>query len=161
MLTWREYEGNIPVRPAEDWNFFEHDGYDLAQYLHLFAQGVNDGIIFREGNPIEGSISTLQCFRRLGHSIHLVTDRFVGDRAQENTEQWLREWSVPYDSLTYTKDKTVVRTDWFLDDKPSNVDALRKAGCRAFLLNKGRLDQVGHPFLVRSWLDFEIRVLSG
>lgn len=102
----------------------------------------------------------LRTLKDQGHSLHVVTDRSVGRRSQASTEAWLAEHGVPYDSATYTADKTLMRTDVFVDDMPSNVLALREAGCAAFLFATGRDDQQGFrpDWVVRSWEDFVERV---
>ena len=157
VLTWRQW-ANVKVRPAEEWAFYERDGYTTESYLNKFAQGVDAGIIFATGKPIWGAWEMVDRLHSAGHTIHLVTDRSVGVLSQANTEKWLRHWQFHYDSLTYAKNKTVVRTDAFLDDKPQNVDELRAVGCAAFLFDRGRTDQVGHPYLVRSLEEFEQRI---
>ena len=89
----------------------------------------------------------------MGHTIHFVTDRFIGRKAQQATVEWLQEHEIQYDSLTFSADKTLIKTDIFLDDKPSHVDDLRAVGVEAWLLNCGRSDQTGHPYLC-TWTEF-------
>lgn len=139
---------------ATRWAFYEDWGYSLAEYLDLYRQGVDDGFIFAEGDPIPDAWDALTEIRERGHTVHLVTNRFVGRFAHANTEHWLNRWHVPYDTLTYARDKTAVRTNVFLDDKPSNVDELRAVGCRAYVYDRGRSDQANRPYLVSGWSDF-------
>ncbi len=137
------------------WSFYEDWGYTTEQFLKFFEDAVDKGIMFAEGAPILGSLETLRNLKRDGHTLHIVTDRFVGRRSQELTGYWLQSRHVPFDTLTFAKDKTIVPTDVFIDDKPSNVDALREAGCSAYLYNRHRDDQWQHPALVDSWEAFE------
>lgn len=153
VKMWRMYAG-VEVRDAECWNFFELDGYDVPTYLKVYESGVNDRVILRYGQPIEGSIEALHQLRADGHTIHIITDRFVGQHAQENTEYWLEKHAVPYDSLTYAKDKTVLNVSAYIDDKPANVDAMSNVGVLAFLLDRGRTDQAGHMYAITSWERF-------
>ena len=72
-------------------------------------------VIFRKGEPLPGAPSALRALKTLGHGVHVVTDRAVGHCSPANTEAWLAEHHLPYDSITYTRDKTVVRTEVFID----------------------------------------------
>ena len=130
--------------PATCWEFYEKDwGYTEDEFLGLFEAGVDSGAVFLEPGPLPGSVEAVQALKAAGHTVHIVTDRFVGKRSHANTEEWLAKHDVPFDSLTYSRDKTVVRTDAFIDDNPRNVLALREVGCAAFLLDVGRTDQEG------------------
>ncbi len=155
--AFRRYAG-LEVRPARQWNFFEDDGYTEAQFLAIFEEGVDAGVIFAVGDPIVGSVEALQELRRQGHTIHIVTDRFVGKLPHANTEAWLALWGIEYNSLTYTRDKTILRLDAAIDDRPAHVDALRLVGCHSYLLDRGRTDQVGHRRLVADWPEFVRKV---
>jgi 5'(3')-deoxyribonucleotidase len=144
------------------WEFYKEQwGYTTAEFLDLYRRAVDNSYLFSQGVPIEGSIDGINELKDLGHTIHFATDRFVGKFAQANTEQWLIANEIHYDSLTYTKDKTIVRADAFIDDKPSNVDDLLKIGCKAYLYDYGRRDQVQYPYPfqhVYSWPEFVERV---
>lgn len=141
---------------AQRWEFYEDWGYPLDEFLRLFAAGVDAGFVFRKGLPAPGALDALHTLKRAGHSLHVVTDRSIGSCAQASTEAWLQEHKVPYDSITYAADKTIVRTDVFVDDKPENVLALREVGCAAFMWDNGRKDQAEFPveWTVRSWGEF-------
>ena len=91
---------------------------------------------------------------------HIVTDRSVGKYSQANTEEWLARHQVPYDTITCARDKTVVGTDAFIDDKSENVVALREAGSAAFLLRSShnRRDAVPSGWVVDNWGDFVAQV---
>ena len=145
----------LPYAPATCWAFYESHGYSTEEFLSAFANGVDDGHIFITGEPLPDSVETMHRLKDAGHSLHIVTDRFIGNMSHANTSEWLARCKVPYDSLTFSRDKTIARVSTFLDDKPSNVDDLRAAGIEAFLLDCDRTDQVGHPWLTSSWAEFE------
>jgi 5' nucleotidase, deoxy (Pyrimidine), cytosolic type C protein (NT5C) len=138
-------------------------GIAWEDFNDLWKAGVENGYIWRVGVPLPGSCAAIHAIRERGHTVHLVTHRNnmpAAERlAQANTEAWLYERGIPYDTITYAEDKTVAKVDMFLDDKPSNVDALRAAGVEAWLLHRNLAphdwqDQAGHPYLIRTWDDF-------
>lgn len=141
--------------PGKKWNFYQDWGYTRRQFLKFYKDSVNAGFMFSHGTPIEGSTEGMQALKDSGHSIHIVTDRAVGRIPQANTELWLRSKKIPFDSITYGWDKTLVRSDFFIDDKPSHVISLRQVGCNAFLFHC-REDQEGFPpeWTVENWLEF-------
>lgn len=148
--------------PAREWAFYESWGYPVDEFLKHYREGVDAAFILSVGVPIAGARDAILALQSSGHTIHFVTDRFVGECAQANTEEWLTTWEIPYDSITYTKDKTVVQTDAFIDDKVTNVDELRAVGCLAYVFDRGRSEQQGHPHLISDWPAFvaEIERLS-
>ncbi len=146
--------------PATRWEFYEDWGYTEDEFLGLYEAGVDAGAVFLEPGPLPGSVEAVQALKAAGHTVHIVTDRSVGKRSHANTEEWLARHNVPFDSLTYSRDKTVVRTDAFVDDIPRNVLVLREAGCAAFMLDRGRTDQAGarEEWAVASLADFVEKV---
>ena len=114
------------------WHFFEEQwGYSRDEFLAHVARGVNAGVIFRSGLPIPGSIRALHQIAEAGHRIHIVTARFAPGAetsVAESTRWWLETYDVPHASLTISADKSVVDTDVFIDDSPTNYAALEAAG---------------------------------
>jgi FMN phosphatase YigB (HAD superfamily) len=148
------------------WEFYLTDwGIQTYLFLELCDKGVDAGYIFKTGEPMPGALRAMRELKAAGHGLHIITDRFFGSLSEYNTRCWLAEHDVPFDTLTFSKDKTCVPTDMFIDDKPENVLALRAAGCHAFLLNAmGRKDQAGfEPAIsVHNWHEFvqEVRKLT-
>ena len=145
------------------WEFYKTDwGMELDEYLKWFEDGVNAGEVFRTGEPFPDSVETLDILADMGHSLYIITDRGVGDPeiVTDSTKEWLSNWDIPHEGLIISSDKTSAPTDYFIDDRPKNVDALRAVGTKAFLLKSPpgadypRKDQAGHPYLIDSWADF-------
>jgi hypothetical protein len=140
--------GDFP--DATKWEFYEDWGMDWEAFLDLYCQGVEEDYVFRQGQPIDGALRALRVLQADGHTIHLITDRFIGYGAIPLTEGWLYKWDIPYDTLTFAADKTIIDADILFDDRPSNVDAWRALGRTAFLFPHNgyyiRDDQVGHPY---------------
>lgn len=127
----------VDVDPnSGDWYYYR-TAYTDQEFLDAFAFGVDNGIIFT-GPANDGFAEMIKAIKMHGHSVHIVTDRSVGSpgNAQRNTIAWLAQHGVPYDSITFSRDKTVVKTDFFIDDKLENYDALREAGTACYLLNR-------------------------
>lgn len=119
------------------WEFYLDWKLTLDEFLIHFTEGVDAGHIFWKGEPFKDAARQVQRLKADGHTVHIVTDRFVGmpGMAASATFNWLEDHFIQYDSVTFSADKTVARTDYFLDDKPANIAALTQAGsCEAYLL---------------------------
>lgn len=141
-------------RPATRWHFYEELGMSDAQFLERYERAVDERHLFLSREPFPDAVKAINAIYDAGHSVHIVTDRFVGEHAQIDTVAWLDDWEIPRDSLTFAKDKTIVRCDTFVDDRVENVDALRAVGCAAWLLDRGREEQQGHRWLIKGWEEF-------
>lgn len=121
------------------WDFFEGWGLNLNEYLDLYRAGVDAGYVLRVGDPYPGAVDATRTLAAAGHSIHIVTDRSVGTDAgapARHTAAWLAEHGFVFDSLTFSSDKTVVPTDYFIDDRYENYVARRSAGQNCHLLTR-------------------------
>jgi hypothetical protein len=121
------------------WDFFEGWGLTLNEYLDLYRTGVDAGYVLRVGAPLAGSVEAINRIAAAGHSIHIVTDRSVASSPglpAQLTEAWLHEHRIPFDTLTMSADKTVVPTDFFIDDRYENYVSRVQAGLSCHLLNR-------------------------
>ena len=131
-------------RIAEEMDFFrlwkneKGEGIENDQFIDIMHKGVDAGIIFYHGDPRPGARKALEDLRYYGHKIHIITDRTFGfeNRSHSLTKEWLKNHDIPYDSLTFSADKTIKYTDIMIDDKIENYDDLDRAGTYAFLLNR-------------------------
>jgi hypothetical protein len=103
--------------------------------------------------------------RAAGHRVHLITARGTRDSAicetiQKHTWNWLLDYRVPADSLTFSKDKTVRHTDYFVDDSADNWVSLVKAGTRAYLFDAPWNAHVVTRFRVNSVSEFADIILE-
>lgn len=149
-----DYDAYPPFR-ADDWYFFKEWGISTEEFLRLNAEAVDEGILFRRGHSIPGSIPTLRYLSDQGHSIHIITHRTFGTQSGANTFEWLQNHGVPHDTVTFAEDKTFIGVDLLLDDRVKNVDASRAAGIPAVLFSQ-RWNREAHnrlPF-VSGWSDF-------
>ena len=120
--------------------WFDADGMGISteDFLEICHAGTDDGIIFYHGEPFNDARESLQRLRDEGHKIHIITDRFFGtdNYSHHLTERWLDDHKVPYDSLTFSSDKTIITTDIMIEDKIENYDQLEQDGCYSILLDR-------------------------
>lgn len=121
------------------WNFFEGWGLTVDEYMDLYQSGVDAGYVLRVGEPLPGSVEATQRLAEAGHTVHIVTDRSVGSTpgvSARHTAAWLAEHGFVFHSLTFSSDKTVVPTDFFIDDKYENYVARVQVGLDCHLLTQ-------------------------
>ena len=129
-----------------------------SEFYKLCSQGIDDGHIYLSGEPAEGFVKALKHLRKNMHTIHICTARMIGRKDASNTIEWLQKHKVPYDSITFGSDKTIVDVDVFLEDKPKNFFALENYGIRSFLFDQPYNRDVDTEFRVTSWEDFANKV---
>jgi hypothetical protein len=130
-------------RPAEVWKGWEQYGIPEDVYWDLWADfALADG--YRTKAPLPGAAEALRKLHFEGHRIHLVTARGFLARAEEIrawTPEWLEEFAIPYDTLSFTHDKSGaqielgVNFDFAFDDSPKNFQGLLDSGVNAYLVN--------------------------
>lgn len=137
LWGWCRYDEATLPEPTR-WEFYEDWGLTLDQFIEVCNEGVNAGVIFSHGDPFPGTKDALLALKAKGHTIHIVTDRSFGSngRSEGATRAWLDRHKLPFDSITFSADKTIVNTDFFVDDKLQNYDALRAAGVEVYLYDR-------------------------
>lgn len=120
--------------------------------------------LYSRGEPLPGAVETIKLLKSEGHEIHFITARLIeqfGPLTEQNTYEWLKDRDIPWDTVTFSHDKTVVPVDIFLDDKIENVDAVLATGTDAWLMyDPPRTDQLYHPRFIKSFDDFYLKVLD-
>lgn len=124
------------------WEVYAEYGCTRERWWATLKDATIDGTLYL-GDPYPDSVGALWRLERAGHQLHLVTargthtdDLELRSLIEAATHRWIGEWHIPYDSLTFSKDKTVVPADYAVDDNVSNYDALEKAGAVSFLVNR-------------------------
>jgi hypothetical protein len=120
------------------WHFHEQWGVTKEELGRAAMDGVDAGVVLTWGVPLPGAKETMDRIKALGHTIHIVTDRSAGEpgNAQAATIKWLHAHDLPYDTVTFARDKTIANVDMFIDDKLDNYDALQMAGTLVYLLDR-------------------------
>lgn len=132
-ITQEQFE----LAGQKEWSLSKAWGIADDEFEELFINGVNAGQVFRYGIPEPGSIEALHRLREKGHTIHVITARVVGEKFAHNTLDWFHEVGLPYDSVHFTGDKTVVSgVDVLFDDHENNYRACTAAGMRVVLIDR-------------------------
>lgn len=123
---------------AQTWDWFLdwETSEEFGKNLH---ESVDAGHMYWLGELYEPQIAqNLRDLKASGHSIHVVTARTFGVLRcpEQATRHWFDNNDLVYDTLTISKDKTVVETDVFLEDNLKNYDVLEAAGIRSYLVNR-------------------------
>ena len=130
--------------PKSYWNFYEdwqnEDGtpWTFEQFKELVDWGVDRGYVF-SGHWREHALESVERVAKMGHHIIIVTDRSWGSdprNSHRNTVDAYARAGLDYDELIFSADKTVGKTDTFVEDKIDNYDALVAAGIPTWLVNR-------------------------
>jgi 5'(3')-deoxyribonucleotidase len=136
------YEGLHPDQLHKDathWGFYEDWGLTDEEFLLHCNRAADIGVLFGSGGCLDRADEDVRAAYAAGHEIHIITDRGFGTTpfaSKRNTMRWLLKMDIPFHSLTFAKDKTVVRTDVMCEDKPANYEALVAAGTDAYLIDR-------------------------
>ncbi len=130
--------GEIPPVPqTQTWNFFEEPGWDatLEDYLKWCNEASAAGHLFNSQPPHPGAVQGIKALKERGHTIHIMTYRmFPG--AIANTAAFIEKWDIPFDTISWTKDKTLVPVDIMIEDNVGNAEALHDAGVIAVIVDR-------------------------
>lgn len=138
------------------WSPFEEYGCTAQAWYDALEVATLDGSLY-SGEPLPGAVEALERLREAGHSIHLVTARgFLahGDLIKRQTIDWIIDYRVPHDTLTFSRDKTLVRVDVFADDSERNITQLVAAGVRCCLIDADHNRHATHPWRAPSFAAF-------
>lgn len=123
---------------VDSWDLHDCWAIDHTELWDLVNVGIDAGYVFFYGEPYADVVTSLDKLQSAGHTIHLVTARVsqTPGSAEYYTTDWLKHWKIPYNSLTFSADKTVVKADFALDDKEENASALRDNGVKTFIMDQ-------------------------
>lgn len=123
------------------WEFYEDWGIRLPEFLYLCRQAADAHKLWNCGGVWGGDdvVEALYQLQDDGHTLHVITHREFGSHKAVSafqTAQWLHRCHVPYDTLTFSGDKTIVSTDWMIEDNVDNYLSLEASGCRSVLIDR-------------------------
>jgi len=119
--------------PPTRWDWFRQYTDGAVLWDRFWDDAVRDKAVLTTCEPIAGAIPALLLLEELGHEVVFITHRWPEFAA--DTEWWLAERGIPF-LVAYVADKSTVECDFYVDDKPENVVALRTAGKRAVLFGR-------------------------
>lgn len=123
--------------PWIDWHGHRKYGITDETFVEDLMEFAELGM-FTDRPPYPGALDAAQRLQDAGHTNHVVTDRPAA--AHDGTRQWLDNIGFAYDTLQFSRDKTVFMEIsngpyYGIDDRIENVRNLRAAGVEALLLN--------------------------
>lgn len=121
----------------QGWSGYSAWGLDKASWRAWCDRAADEGVLFNSMAPYPGAAEAMRELTAAGHFLHLVTARDFGTDYSwvRNTCAWLSRFEIPFHSLTFDPDKTVVEVDVFVEDNLSNHDALVDVGRRVYLID--------------------------
>jgi 5'(3')-deoxyribonucleotidase len=147
-----------PSYGLTEWNLSSMGTYED---LHRFA--VTQRNLFRNLAPMRGAAAALRRLSQAGVRIRIITHRlylkYFHEEAVQQTVAWLEHHGVPYWDLCFMKDKGAVGADLYLEDSPTNVQALRASGNPTIVFENSTNRELEEP-RARSWGDVE-RLVAG
>jgi beta-phosphoglucomutase-like phosphatase (HAD superfamily) len=149
---------NTPTYGFPEWGLRDHRDYDR---LHRYA--VTQKALFLEMPPISGAVPALRRLSVEGIRIRIATHRlfisYFHEAAGSQTIRWLEKHGIPYWDLCLIEDKSAVKADLFMEDKPSNVLAIHEQGIPVVIMSNpmnAHEDLPGER--VHSWRDAEATI---
>lgn len=148
--------------PQTTWDFSGWGIRDRDHFLELHHAAVIDHRMFSWMEAIEGAADALwrlsdECgvwIRVITHRLHVKGGHSV---AVSDTCLWLDAHNIPYRDICFLGAKPQVGADLYIDDSPSNIAALRGAGCNAVVFDQPYNRHVDGP-RVSGWDECEAYV---
>jgi 5'(3')-deoxyribonucleotidase len=140
-----------------EWKLKRSGGYEA---LHRFAVTQRD--LFRVLIPVPGAPAVLRRLSAKNIRIRIITHRlyikFFHLETVKQTTEWLDHHGIPYWDLCFMKDKSAVGANLYIEDAPSNVEALRANGHPTIVFTNSTNVDLPEP-RADSWEEVEVLVL--
>jgi 5'(3')-deoxyribonucleotidase len=147
-----------PGYGLEEWNLPAVGTYDD---LHRFAVTQRD--LFRNLTPMAGAPAALRRLSQQRIRIRIITHRLYikhfHQQAVQQTVGWLDHYGIPYWDLCFMKDKSAVGANLYIEDSPTNIEALRAEGHPTIVLSNSTNLHLAGP-RASSWPEAERLVLE-
>ncbi len=122
LKLWREKHADKPFIPLEQrTTFYVEDQYPV-DLKDLVFETFSSANFFRSLEPIDGGIKAMNELQQMGHEVFICTSPLV---SYQNCVLEKYEWVDAYlgkewvDTIILTRDKTMVKGDILIDDRPS------------------------------------------
>lgn len=128
------------VNPVS-WGMHEEMGISLEAWVDAINRATISGVLY-DTEPYPDALDAMRRIALAGHYVHIVTARGtfpnnpLNDHIQKITWAQIEKHAFGVTSVTFTRDKTSVPCDFFIDDNANNYEALCQAGVEAYLLTR-------------------------
>lgn len=158
-----EQAGITNGQQITQWEFWRDYGCTPEELWDVLHNAYYNGMLLTP--PFPEAQPALQRLHAAGHRGHLVTARGfeAGEMAafvRQCTAAWVDDNWLEHSSLTFTRDKRIIRGDVALDDSPKNVTALEAAGVTTYLADAIHNQGFHHPRRVSGIAEFTDIILS-
>lgn len=155
-------EDSLTSTPSYDYPEWNLDAAGGFKDLYRYAVTRRD--LFREIPPVPGaSLALRRLWTKKLVRIRIITFRlyfeFFHRVAISQTIEWLDRHDFPYWDLCFMKDKAAVGADLYIEDSPSNVEALRAAGKKVIAFINSTNRHLAGP-RAENWEEVEKLVLA-
>lgn len=145
LFPWSEYAhaaaeaaGITNGKRITQWAFHDDYGITAEELWTVLFAAYDNGMLLQQ--PYDGVARELRRLRIMGHTLHLITARGfetnLSDLVRAHTAQWLVAHDIPHDTLTFSKDKGILRADVGLDDSVTNCANMAMAGIAPWLMTR-------------------------
>lgn len=130
LKKWRMVYPNKAYVPLEDRKAF-HPHMDYPEHLQQKVQDICHAKGFiRSLDPTPGGVEAVHEMIRKGHDVRFCTSYLLGyNYCVVEKYQWIEHYFGPefIDRIVLTRDKTLIRGDLLIDDKPAITGLLKPA----------------------------------
>lgn len=136
-----------------EWKIGGKRGYND---LHRYA--VKERRLFETLPVVPGAAAALRRLSRQGVRIRIITHRLYIEwfhrQAVNQTVEWLEKNGIPYWDLCFMAAKSSVEADVYVEDSPTNIEMLRKAGKKVIVMRNSTNRHVNGP-AAETWEEVE------
>lgn len=136
-----------------EWKIGGKRGYND---LHRYA--VKERRLFETLPVVPGAAAALRRLSRQGVRIRIITHRLYIEwfhrQAVNQTVEWLEKNGIPYWDLCFMAAKSSVEADVYVEDSPTNIEMLRKAGKKVIVMRNSTNRHVNGP-AAETWEELE------
>jgi 5'(3')-deoxyribonucleotidase len=139
-------------------------GFPSIEHYRAFHRwAVTERDLFKNLAPLPDAPQILRRLSDREIHIRIITHRlFISHLHKLGTQQtieWLDYHSIPYRDLCLVADKTAVGADLYIEDTPSNIQALRAAGLHTIVFANPTNRHEGRP-RAESWREVEALIFD-
>lgn len=164
LIEQRGWDPKWCTEPTR-WEFYEDWGLNLEGFKRLCHVAADSNRLWCVYGVLGGASvkEHLLRLKNAGHTIHIITHRGFGSHraiSSLETSRWLCLHEIPYDTLTFCGDKTIIKTDFMIEDNVDNYVALEKSGCQSVLINRpwnSQLENARRVDTVAEFVDMILR----